>query len=342
MRVVLEVTSGPSAGRKTLLGAGQVLQVGRTEWADFAVPEDGHMSRVHFALETDNASCYVNDLGSSNGTLLNGQPLSKKTVVRSGDELRAGETRFQVRVEGDAPGAATITETDAAAEAAVAAARPAPPPAPRPPANVPYTVETCASGLTLCRGSVDHIQPAELAALLAGSIPLYLIVDFKNLDASPPEGAEGMEYLFDWLDPQAAALVSPVVLAQADFAAWPEMVRQGWGNDAVVCLFSRQDQPTLMAHLRRAIRAKPQREDAGGGILGYCWPSVLAMLLAHHTPAFVSQLLTGIDAVLIELPDLPETWQVYGASEVADELDRLGLVRQSPAEATSGHSEEQP
>ena len=54
MRVILQITSGPDAGRKVLLSALQSLQVGRTERADLSVPQDGRMSGVHFALETDN------------------------------------------------------------------------------------------------------------------------------------------------------------------------------------------------------------------------------------------------------------------------------------------------
>ena len=71
IRVVLEVTTGPATGKKIVLTAGQALQVGRTEWADFSVPKDEQMSSVHFAVETDAGGCYVKDLGSTNGTFVN-------------------------------------------------------------------------------------------------------------------------------------------------------------------------------------------------------------------------------------------------------------------------------
>jgi hypothetical protein len=140
--------------------------------------------------------------------------------------------------------------------------------------------------------------------------------------------------LFDWLEPHAAAVASPVVLSADDLAEWPALIERGWGKDAVICLFSEQPKPALLAHLRQAIRAKPQREDLGGGIVGFCWPSVMAMLLAHGAPAFVRRLLSGIDAVLLELPDLPETWQLYGGPRVAELLDELGLTREAPEPAT--------
>ena len=60
-------------------------------------------------------------------------------------------------------------------------------------------------------------------------------------------------------------------------------------------------------------------------IIGYCWPSVLAPLLSHYTPDFVQRLLEGIDAVLVEFPDLPDTWQLYGRRELVGLLCRLGF-----------------
>jgi len=331
MRIILEVLSGASAGRKTVLASGQVLRVGRTGFADFTISDDGHLSGVHFAVETDNTACYVQDLGSSNGTLLNGQPLAERNVLRDGDEIRAGSTRFVVHAEGDAPEEAV----------AAAAAIPSPPAArPTPGAvKVPYTAETCDSGLTLCRGEVEDLPPAALAEMLGRKVPLYLIVDFKKLGDLPPEELESADnMLFEWLDASTAAALSPLVISPGDFADWPTLIEQGWGNDAVVCLFSQQEKPDLLAQLRANLRIQPAG-DSGGGIVGYCWPSVMAPLLAHYTPEFVQRLLNDIDAVLVEFPDLPLTWQVFGREQVVDLLDELGLVR-SPSEEVAAQSPE--
>ena len=95
MRLILHVSSGPSAGRRILLNAGQALQVGRTEYADFAVPDD-QISSVHFAVEAAAAGCFVKDLKSRNGTYLNGARIAERTELRHGDEIRAGRTTFAV------------------------------------------------------------------------------------------------------------------------------------------------------------------------------------------------------------------------------------------------------
>jgi hypothetical protein len=54
----------------------------------------------------------------------------------------------------------------------------------------------------------------------------------------------------------------------------------------------------------------------------------MALVLAHHRPADARKLLVGIEAVMLELPDLPDTWQVFGDQNVTAILDAAGLVRQ--------------
>lgn len=362
MRVLLEVSSGADAGRKVRLAVGHELRIGRTEWADFSVPGDGQMSGVHFSLEFDDLACRVQDLNSSNGTFVNGQRIGAATALNNGDEILAGQTRFVVRVEVGESTAAVLPTAEipglgiGAVEPFPATGGP-PPPAPQanaapgaevfPAAATPleaagqptYTSEKCSSGLTLCRGEVAEIAPEDLATRLCQAMPLYLIVDFNNLGSPPPEDIGSPDYLFDWLDDDTAALVSPIVLSQTDFLGWPDLVKQGWGADSVVCLCSKLEKPALLGHLRRVIRAKPNRDDMKGGIIGFCWPGVMSMLLGHNTPAFVQRLLAGIDAVLVEFPDLPETWQLYGDEQVCGTLDQLGFVHKPSQKAADGPPE---
>jgi hypothetical protein len=98
MFVTLQITSGPLAGRKAHLRAGQTLKVGRTEWADFSVPPDAQMSEVHFALACHAGACTIRDLSSSDGLLVNGAKVVEG-VVRAGDVIEAGTTKFAVRIE---------------------------------------------------------------------------------------------------------------------------------------------------------------------------------------------------------------------------------------------------
>src|SRR5947209_5115548 len=100
MAVILQVTGGPGFGRKTFLRAGQVVRVGRTEWADFNIPQDGTLAPVHFAIEFSANVCRIRDLGGG-GTLVNGQPVAE-SIVGHGDRITAGATTFSVQIEGSA------------------------------------------------------------------------------------------------------------------------------------------------------------------------------------------------------------------------------------------------
>ena len=229
------------------------------------------------------------------------------------------------------PAAAFAAPTSVATgDGAVAAAAQSPT---GPAVQVRYTIEKCDAGPLLYRGSTEQISPNHLAARLAAVYPLFLIVDFRKLAIPRPKDCQAMDYLFDWLTPQAAAIASPVFFSAGDVAAWPEIVENAWGMDAVVYLFSKQDRPALGEHLRQSLRGKRRRERGVTAMVGCCWPSVLAMLLAHGRPSHVAELLAGIEAVLVEMPDLPETWQIYAQEPIAAALAQLGFV-EAGAEAS--------
>jgi hypothetical protein len=101
-RLIVEVRWGPMNGRKVAIDAGKSLRVGRTDRADFEVPHDNHLSGVHFALDWDGARCVVRDLGSQEGTLLDGEAV-KEGEVSHGGWIHAGETDFSIHVEDKIP-----------------------------------------------------------------------------------------------------------------------------------------------------------------------------------------------------------------------------------------------
>jgi hypothetical protein len=98
MQVILEAVAGPAAGRRIEVRAGSILRVGRTARADYALGEDAYLSSLHFAVECDGAQCRIRDLGSSNGTFVNGSRITEQ-VVSQGDSVTAGGSTFTVHFE---------------------------------------------------------------------------------------------------------------------------------------------------------------------------------------------------------------------------------------------------
>jgi predicted component of type VI protein secretion system len=59
------------------------------------------VSRRHCLLDNQDGWLAVEDLGSSNGTIVNGNKISSRTIVRPGDSLEIGPIAFEIHY--DAP-----------------------------------------------------------------------------------------------------------------------------------------------------------------------------------------------------------------------------------------------
>ncbi len=107
MRARLEVLEGPLAGHSIEVQPGHNLSFGRTVKADIAVPGDGYMSGRHFAVENTGCALFVHDLGSSNGTFVNGQQVDRAPAAPQ-DLIAAGSSRFRVSYEEDTSAAPPV------------------------------------------------------------------------------------------------------------------------------------------------------------------------------------------------------------------------------------------
>ncbi len=84
------------ATQKTVWELGSSLIVGRSSICDIQV-DDPEMSRQHFCLESENGNIYVSDLGSTNGTSVNGIRISKKRRLDPGAVIEAGSIKITIR-----------------------------------------------------------------------------------------------------------------------------------------------------------------------------------------------------------------------------------------------------
>jgi serine/threonine-protein kinase len=92
----LRFLSGPNAGHMVLLGKERIT-LGRAETAGITVPDTG-ASREHAAIVRAGAAWRLEDLGSRNGTMLNGTELTAPIQLKPGDRIRIGTTDIEFEV----------------------------------------------------------------------------------------------------------------------------------------------------------------------------------------------------------------------------------------------------
>jgi len=148
LAVILEIKAGPFAGKRVAVLGGQTVLVGRApQKANFAVPHDTFMSGLHFAVECGLEGCKITDRNSANGTFLNGAKITA-APLKEGDEIRAGQTSFVVRIRQEAIAAPVPKPLAASPQPAIpsqpspAVSPPAPPP---PPLPIPRTSSLAAA-----------------------------------------------------------------------------------------------------------------------------------------------------------------------------------------------------
>jgi hypothetical protein len=97
MRVTLRVIAGPQTGRVFTFEQHETFMIGRSEDSHFCLPQDRYFSRHHCILEIAPPQCFLRDLGSTNGTFVNGIRV-ETCYLKSGDRIQGGETVLQVEV----------------------------------------------------------------------------------------------------------------------------------------------------------------------------------------------------------------------------------------------------
>lgn len=99
MQLILKTIGGDSAGEKILLRCGQVASVGRTDWADFCVPDDPSLAEFHFEVSCQVNKCTLTDR-DGHGVKIEGEPVTVSDL-KSGQRIEAGSTLFEVEIIGE-------------------------------------------------------------------------------------------------------------------------------------------------------------------------------------------------------------------------------------------------
>src|SRR3954453_23651068 len=137
----LKITGGNAAGQTITLE--QELVIGRSTPGLGSLGGDSEISRVHARVFHDpSGRLMIEDLGSTNGTFVNGNRVSGQQPLNSGDQVRVVQTSLTVECGAADTGATSVGQVIPAAPAPAAAEPPTPPPPPphplgRPPRGPP-------------------------------------------------------------------------------------------------------------------------------------------------------------------------------------------------------------
>ena len=220
--LVLTVAKGPDRGKVFEMRGVSRVVIGRNS-TDLRL-NDIMISRYHARLKFEGGKWYVRDLGSRNGTKLNGEKLLKPVVLKTGDHIITGYTEFAVSFAPDP------VETPATVVAA---------PSPLELADEPIGA---ASSAEIGAGLDDLLPGAESGDDLSvhrdneeespAAVALAMSEEpegetVESIDAHAPAVIEPLEHL-----PVAAAPVEPVTVAlavepEATLEVAAEVVRVG-------------------------------------------------------------------------------------------------------------------
>lgn len=113
LRVSLIVQEGNQAGVEIKIRGPKFL-IGRSAKCHLR-PRSDLVSKLHCIIEISETGVVLNDLGSTNGTLLNGKRVEGTAKLTNGDLLRVGTLLFTIKVKGRTaldPASNTGTDSD--------------------------------------------------------------------------------------------------------------------------------------------------------------------------------------------------------------------------------------
>lgn len=80
---------------------GLIKEIGRSAECDISIPDDPNVSRVHARFDRDGEVWIIVDLGSTNGTFVNGNKIAEARL-RVNDVIDIGDTRLRLLPLADA------------------------------------------------------------------------------------------------------------------------------------------------------------------------------------------------------------------------------------------------
>ncbi len=91
------VIAQPRVRRGASFTLGQEITIGRSDACTVTIPDDSFVSQLHARVYVIEGAAVAEDLGSTNGTYVNGKRLSAPLQIVKGDRLQIGNTIFEAQ-----------------------------------------------------------------------------------------------------------------------------------------------------------------------------------------------------------------------------------------------------
>ncbi|WP_437927539.1 DUF4123 domain-containing protein [Sorangium sp. So ce291] len=288
-RVIVAVKWGPLEGRKRTIAPGEVLRVGRGELADLVVPNDVHMSPLHFEVAWDGERCLVKDLRSARGIQFDGELGRTTGEVTNGSWIKAGETVFTIHFEHSTPMRPCDDDDDDDHDQG--------------PEDEYEAVEMLVRVQRKDAWAADAAKALSLLRMEAEKINLYAVLDSardRRILELLRESPEEYRSLYDGIEGERFAHVAPyLVHLPASSKLLEALAHEGWNRRWGIYLTSRLPFTQVRRHLRRFLIVEEERT---GDRLYFRYYDPLAMkaFLSTGSKQQIYSMLYSIESILLE------------------------------------------
>ena len=287
---------------------GQEITIGREPHNDLAFPLDSLISAMHARLRVLNHQVVLQDLESTNGTLINGTRI-REEVLRHGGRFTIGEQRFKIGFVGQALDQ-ELTESPAiskpeahsdnpSAHISDAGGQTKSPPLKSPPRlligpdcvlplvdlEIPFESFQCGSGLMLFGGCIPSFDPVDIARRLAIATPGWLMQSKATQESTMPIASDHRK---------GEKELSMELLSTTD-PSWMIPWSQQWGSQKTLIVYSRSEPQKIkqaVATLCESLGTAPDIIPPHAEMFEF---------LANRLSDTISRIFSPLDAVLIEL-----------------------------------------
>lgn len=97
MKARIEIIGGAMDGREMLIS--KTASIGRDESCDICIPVDRYMSKKHAVLRLWSEGYLLEDLGSTNGTFVDEEPIKKPMLLTNGQLFKVGRTLLRIEYD---------------------------------------------------------------------------------------------------------------------------------------------------------------------------------------------------------------------------------------------------